>query len=172
MEKTSMPPTIFTHKTVIPDTVFVADGARVTGDVRLGDQVSIWFNAVLRGDINFIQIGDRTNIQDNCVCHLENDIPCIVGSDVTVGHNAILHGCTVEDGCLIGMGAIVLNGARIGKGSIIGAGAVVKEHMVVPPGSLVVGIPGKIIRDCGPGSYDNNVKWAAKYVALAKQHKS
>ena len=172
MKKTDLPNSISVERRVYDASIFIASTATVIGDVRLGDQVSIWFNTVLRGDINFIQIGHRTNIQDNCVCHLENDIPCIVGSDVTVGHNAILHGCTVEDGCLIGMGAIVLNGARIGKGSIIGAGAVVKEHMVVPPGSLVVGIPGKIIRDCGPGSYDNNVKWAAKYVALAKQHKS
>ena len=102
--------------------VFLAQGARVVGDVRLGDRVSIWFNTVLRGDINRVEIGDGSNIQDNATCHVDDDYPCLVGRDCVVGHAAILHGCTVADRCLIGMSATLLNGVRIGEGAVVAAG--------------------------------------------------
>ena len=113
----------------------------------------------------------RSNIQDNSVIHLENDQGVFVGDDVTVGHNAIIHGCTIQNGALIGMGAIIMNGAVIGRGAVIGAGAVIKENMIVPDLSLVVGIPGKIIKTMTEDTYKNNVKWAHKYVQLSKIHK-
>jgi len=153
-----------------PDS-FVASGAQIVGDVDVSEDASIWFNAVLRGDINAIRIGERTNIQDGAIIHVENDQSCIVGNDVTVGHGAILHGCTIEDGCLIGMGATVLNGAVVQKGAVIGANALVKEHAVVEEGTLWVGMPAKKIKDLGSSSFESNKKWAAKYVELSKQHK-
>jgi gamma-carbonic anhydrase len=170
MEKSDMPLSIQTSATSIPNTVFKAKNATVIGDVRLGSNSSIWYNAVLRGDINYIKIGERTNIQDGSILHLENDRACIIGNDVTIGHGAIVHGCTVNDGVLVGMGAIVLNGAVIGTGSIIGAGAVIKEDTIIPDYSLVVGVPGKIVRKLEEKSYSDNVKWAKKYVSLSKEH--
>jgi len=125
---------------------YVAPGARVIGDVTLAEEVGIWFNAVLRGDNEPIAIGARTNVQDGCVFHTDPGFPMTLGEDVTVGHSAILHGCTIGDGTLIGMGAVVLNGARIGKGCLIGANALVTEGKEVPDHSMVVGQPGKILR--------------------------
>src|SRR5271170_3227837 len=130
----------------IEPTVFIARGAIVLGEVQLGKDASVWYNAVIRGDVERISIGEATNIQDLSMAHADRGYPCVAGSRVTVGHRVILHGCTVEDDCLIGMGAILLNGVRVGKGSIIGAGAVVLEGTEVPPGSLVVGIPGRVVR--------------------------
>ena len=127
----------------IHESVRIAPGAQVVGDVVLEESVSIWYNAVLRGDEEQIYVGPRTNIQENCVLH---GTSVTVGADVTVGHGAILHGCVVEDLCVIGMGAIVLDGARIGKGSMIGAGALVTSNTQIPPHSLVVGSPAKVIR--------------------------
>jgi carbonic anhydrase/acetyltransferase-like protein (isoleucine patch superfamily) len=127
--------------------VFLAPGSQVIGDVFLAEGVSIWHNTVARGDMSYIRIGSRTNIQENSTLHVDVGQPLIIGSGVTVGHGAILHGCTVEDNCLIGMGAIVLNGAVIGKESIIGAGALVPENKEIPPRSLVLGVPGKVIRE-------------------------
>ena len=170
MEKTDLPSDVFTKDPMIHDSAFIAKGAQVMGDVHLMDDSSIWYNAVLRGDINKIVVGKRTNIQDGSVLHVENDRACIVGNDVTVGHRAILHGCIVDDGCLIGMGAIVLNGAYLKKGAVIGAGAVVKENTVVEENSLMVGVPAKPVKVL-PNSYDNNVKWAAKYVEIARIHR-
>ena len=131
---------------MIDTTVFIAKGAIVLGDVHFGKDASVWYNAVVRGDTERISIGEATNIQDLSMVHADPGVHCIVGNRVTVGHRVILHGCTVEDDCLIGMGAILLNGVRIGKGSIIGAGAVLLEGTEVPPGSLVVGIPGRVVR--------------------------
>ncbi|MEM8793396.1 MAG: gamma carbonic anhydrase family protein [Pseudomonadota bacterium] len=125
---------------------YIAPGAQVIGDVRLAPMSSIWFNAVLRGDNEPITLGRGSNVQDNCVCHTDPGFPLVIGEDVTVGHSAILHGCTVGDRSLIGMGAVVLNGARIGKGCLIGAKALIKEGMEVPDFSMVLGAPGKIIR--------------------------
>nr|HQV32504.1 gamma carbonic anhydrase family protein [Calditrichia bacterium] len=150
---------------------FIARGAQVIGDVRLAAGASVWYNAVVRGDINYIEIGQRSNLQDGVIVHLENFLPCIVGNDVTVGHGAILHGCTIEDGCLIGMGAIVLSGAKIGRGSVIAAGALVKENAEIPPFSMMVGMPAKLLRTLDEGALQTNLKWAAKYVALSEVHR-
>lgn len=126
--------------------VFVAPGAWIIGDVTLGDEASVWFNAVVRGDREAIVIGPRTNIQDGAILHADPGFPCTLGGGVTVGHGAIVHGATVADGALIGMRSVVMNGAVIGAGSLVGVGAVVTEGMQIPPGSLVVGVPGKIAR--------------------------
>lgn len=171
MEKTDLRDNVTLKDPKIHESAFVAEGARIIGDVILKADSSIWYNTVCRGDINQIVIGERSNIQDNSVIHLENDQGVIVGDDVTVGHNAIIHGCTIESGALIGMGAIIMNGAVVGKGAVIGAGAVVKENMIIPEYSLVVGVPGKIVKTLNPKTYDQNVKWAAKYVQLANIHK-
>lgn len=130
----------------IAASAFVDTSAQVIGDVVVGEFVSIWPNATVRGDIGPIRIGDETNVQDNCVLHIDEGLPLTLGNRVTVGHLAMLHGCTIEDDCLIGIGAVILNGAHIGTGSVIAAGAVVAEGMKVPPGSLVMGVPGKIRR--------------------------
>jgi len=127
--------------------VFVAEGARIIGDVEIEEQSSIWFNTIVRGDVNYIRIGACTNVQDNSVLHVTSETaPLHIGSEVTIGHNAVLHGCTVDDCCLIGMGAIVLDGARIGKNSLVAAGATVLEGFNVPEGMLVAGVPAKIKR--------------------------
>jgi carbonic anhydrase/acetyltransferase-like protein (isoleucine patch superfamily) len=126
---------------------FVASTAVVTGDVTFGEDAGVWFQCVLRGDDAPLTIGKRTNIQDLTMIHADTGVPNVIGEEVTVGHRCVLHGATVEDRCLIGMGAILLGGSRIGAESIIGAGAVVKEGMVVPPRSLVVGVPGRIVRE-------------------------
>ncbi|MCB9942728.1 MAG: gamma carbonic anhydrase family protein [Geminicoccaceae bacterium] len=124
---------------------WIAPNAAVAGDVRLGSQVSIWFGATLRGDNEPITIGDGTNIQDNCVLHTDPGFPLVIGENVTVGHMAVLHGCNVGSGTLIGMGAMVLNGAKVGENCLIGAKALIPEGKEIPPGSLVMGIPGKIV---------------------------
>ena len=155
----------------IHESAFVARGAQVIGDVRIAAQASIWYNTVLRGDINYISIGERTNIQDGCILHLENELPCIVGPDVTVGHGAILHGCVIEENCLIGMGAIVLSGAVIKKGSIIAAGALVGENKIVEPYSLMAGIPAKLIRRLPESSGKQVVETAQKYTVVARIHR-
>ncbi|MEM6971977.1 MAG: gamma carbonic anhydrase family protein [Pseudomonadota bacterium] len=125
---------------------YVAPGAHLIGDVRLGEMVSVWFNAVLRADSEPITIGDGSNVQDGCVFHVDPGFPLTLGEDVTVGHGAILHGCTIGDGALIGMGATVLNGAVVGVGALIGAGALVTEGKTIPDGAVVMGQPGKVIR--------------------------
>ena len=164
MEKSDLRENITIKTPKIHETAFVADGAKIIGDVILSENSSIWYN------INQIIIGKRSNIQDNSVIHLENDQGVIVGNDVTVGHNAIIHGCTIGNGALIGMGAIIMNGATIGRGAVIGAGALVKENMKVPELALVVGIPGKILKTLTEDTFNQNVKWAKKYVKLAKLH--
>jgi len=156
----------------IDSTVFIATGARIVGNVTIGPDSSIWYNAVLRADINRITIGHASNIQDGAIMHLENELGCHVGDHVTVGHGAILHGCTIEDAVVVGMGAIVLNGATVGTGSIIGAGAVVKEGAQIPPYSLVVGVPGKIVKELPPSTVEQNQAWALKYVRLAQAHQN
>ena len=128
----------------VHDSVFIAPTALVIGDVHIAPNASIWFQTVIRGDLARISIGEGTNIQDLCMCHADEDIPLTVGKGVTIGHNCCIHGCTIEDGCLIGMGAVVMNQAVIGKGSVIAAGAVVLEKTVIPPYSLVTGSPGKV----------------------------
>jgi carbonic anhydrase/acetyltransferase-like protein (isoleucine patch superfamily) len=130
---------------------YIDPSAQLIGDVHLGPQSSLWMNAVVRGDTNYIRIGARTNIQDGAVLHGMRDLhPVLIGSGVSIGHNATVHGCTVEDNVLIGIGATVLNGAHIGANSIIAAGALIPERTIIPPNSLVVGIPGKILRTTTP----------------------
>jgi carbonic anhydrase/acetyltransferase-like protein (isoleucine patch superfamily) len=147
--------------------VFIAKGAVVLGDVTLGDCASVWFNAVLRGDINRIVVGHHTNIQDNAVLHLADDFPCLVGNYVTVGHSAIIHACTVGDEVLVGMGSTILDGAVIGKQSLIGANALVTQGAKIPPGSLVLGSPAKVVRRLTAKERSGLKGMAEKYVALA-----
>ena len=147
---------------------FVASNAKVIGDVTLGAESSVWYGAVLRGDINRIIIGPSSNIQDGAVVHLADDYPAIVGELVTVGHKAIVHACTVNDEVLIGMGAIILDGAEIGARSIIGANTLVVSGMKIPPGSLVLGSPGKIVRQLSLDEQAKIKMWALKYMEMAK----
>jgi carbonic anhydrase/acetyltransferase-like protein (isoleucine patch superfamily) len=156
---------------MIDPTAFLAPGAMVLGDVHLGAESSVWYNAVLRGDTDRITIGDQTNIQDLTMIHADPGVPCTVGNRVTVGHRVILHGCTIEDDCLIGMGAIVLNGARVGRGSIVGAGALLLEGMDVPPGSLVVGLPAKVVRQVGEAAGEHIEHGWRHYVEQARRHR-
>jgi carbonic anhydrase/acetyltransferase-like protein (isoleucine patch superfamily) len=141
---------IITYKGITPTidpSVFIADGVHIIGDVVIGKDSSVWFNTVIRGDVNFIRIGERTNIQDNTVIHVTNKrFPTHIGSNVTVGHSAVIHACTINDYSLIGMGAVVLDDAKIGPYSLIAAGAVVTMGMSVPEGMLVAGVPARIVR--------------------------
>jgi carbonic anhydrase/acetyltransferase-like protein (isoleucine patch superfamily) len=130
----------------IDATAYIADSAQLIGDVVLGSGVSVWFNAVLRGDTERISVGAGSNVQDGAILHADPGFPCTVGTGVVTGHGAILHGCQIGDDCLIGMGAVVLNGAKIGPGSIVAAGAVVPEGKVFPPRSLIMGVPAKVVR--------------------------
>jgi carbonic anhydrase/acetyltransferase-like protein (isoleucine patch superfamily) len=156
----------------IDPTAYVASQAVVIGDVRLAAHTSVWPTAVLRGDINYIEIGEGSNIQDGSIVHLAEDLPVIVGKLVTVGHRAILHACTVEDECLIGMGATILDGAVIGRGSIVGAHALVTREMQIPPGSLVMGMPAKVVRPLSPAEIAGIRTWADHYIALGPRHKA
>ena len=143
---------------------WVATNATVVGDVYLGEDASVWYGAVVRGDTGVITIGDGTNIQDNCVVHEKTTI----GRNCTIGHGAIVHGCTIGDETMVGMGAIVLNGAKIGKNCLIGAGAVVTGKMDAPDGSLILGNPAKVVKEVSPEMIDEIKKDAALYIQLAK----
>lgn len=152
-------------KPVTHEKSYCAEGSRVIGDVEMGEFASIWYNVVARGDVSYIRVGKYSNVQDNSVLHVADNKPCIIGDYVTVGHNVVLHGCLVEDHCLIGMGATVLTGAVVGKGSIVAAGALVLENMVIPPNSLVVGVPGKVVKTI-EGEFDSIHSQALKYKTL------
>ena len=147
--------------------VYIAQGAVVLGDVTLGDHSSVWFNAVLRGDINRIVLGHHSNVQDNAVFHLADDYGCILGNYVTVGHGAIVHACTVKDEVLVGMGSTILDGAVVGEQSIIGARALVTQGMQIPPGSLVLGSPAKVVRALSDPERSKLKSMAEKYVHVA-----
>jgi carbonic anhydrase/acetyltransferase-like protein (isoleucine patch superfamily) len=153
----------------IDSSAFIAGSADVIGRVTIHEESSIWYNSTLRGDINEIEIGARSNIQDNVVVHLSDDFGCYVGELVTVGHSAILHACRIENEVLIGMGAIILDGAVIGEKSIIGAGALVTGGTVIPSGSLVLGSPAKVIRTLTPEEQDGVKHWALKYVKQSRK---
>jgi len=156
---------------LIHASVFIAEGAIVRGDVSIEEDVSIWFNAVLRGDVDTIAIGKRSNVQDGAVVHCDPGFPCSIGEEVTIGHAAVVHGATIQSRVLIGIRAVVLNGAVIGEGSIIGAGAVVTEGAVIPPNSLVVGVPGKVIRDTSEEQRLHILRNALNYVESGKKYR-
>ncbi len=151
--------------------VFVAEGAQLIGEVVVGEASSIWFGSVLRGDINRVEIGHHSNIQDLTVCHVADQHACVVGNYVTVGHRAILHACTVKDEVLIGMGAILMNGVVVGEQSIIGAAALLIEQLAVPPGSLVYGSPAKVISTLGDKERRAIKSWAEKYCRIAATYR-
>ena len=144
---------------------YIDPSAQVIGDVEIGERSSVWPNVTIRADVHSVRIGTESNVQDNSVIHVEHEIyPTIIGDRVTVGHSVTLHGCVIEDDCLIGIGAIVLNGARIGKGSVIAAGALVPERMEVPPGSMVMGMPAKVKRELRPDEVERFRENAQNYV--------
>jgi len=159
--------TFLARKPTLGRDVYIAQTGVVVGDVTLGDFSSVWYHAVLRGDINRIVVGHHTNVQDNAVLHLADDYACLVGNHVTIGHSAIVHACTIGDECLIGMGAVVLDGAVIGEQCLIGAKALVTQRMQIPAGSLVMGAPARIIRPLKPEERGGLKHWADKYVANA-----
>ena len=159
-------------KPSIPTSCFIEETGVVIGDVILGEHCSVWFHAVIRGDVHYIKIGNRTNVQDLCMLHVTHDIhPLIIGNEVTIGHGVILHGCTIRDRVLIGMGAIIMDGAVIGEDSVVGAGALITEQTIVPPNSLILGAPAKITRSVTAAeiawikeSAENYVKYAGQYL--------
>jgi len=152
--------------------VFVAENATIIGDVSIGRDSSIWFNAVIRGDVNSIAIGERTNIQDNTVIHVTLEkFPTLLASNVTVGHSAVIHGCIVEDFCLIGMGAILLDGCRIGDHSVVAAGSLIKEKFIVPSETLVAGVPARIVRKLRDDEVQRLRDSAQHYVEYASNYR-
>jgi len=152
------------------DRVLVAPMAALIGDVRLGDDVSIWFGAILRGDLAPITVGARSNVQDGSVIHVGDFSPCAIGSDTVVGHRVVLHGCRVEDACIIGMQATILDDAVIGEGSLVGAGALVTQKTVIPPRSLVLGAPARVVRTLTPDDETHHRQMAAKYARLKENY--
>lgn len=158
-------------KPTIPKSCFIEATAAVIGDVVMGEQCSVWFNAVIRGDVHHIRIGERTNVQDLCMLHVTHDThPLIVGNDVTIGHHVVLHGCTIQDRVLVGMGAIIMDGAVIGEDSVVGAGALVTEGTVVPPRSLILGSPAKVKRPVTAQELNWIKESAGNYVKYAGQY--
>jgi gamma-carbonic anhydrase len=151
--------------------VFAAPGAAIIGDVTLGDHVSVWFGCVLRGDVNRIVIGERSNLQDGTVVHLGDDDPTIVGEEVVVGHRAVIHGCTIGGGTLVGIQATILDGVKIGEGCVIGAGTLIPAGREIPPRSLVLGMPGKVVRTLTAADEDFHRRLAGKYTRLAHNYR-
>lgn len=156
----------------IHPTVFTVETAQIIGDVEIGEDSSVWFNAVVRGDVNYIRIGKRTNVQDNSVLHVTHDThPLVIGDDVTIGHSVTLHGCTLKGRSLIGMGAVILDGAVVEEDTIIGAGALVTENMVVSSGNLVVGVPGKVRRELTDEERDGLLQSARNYIDYSNAYR-
>ncbi len=156
----------------IHPTVFTVETAQIIGDVEIGEDSSVWFNTVVRGDVNYITIGRRTNVQDNSVLHVTHDThPLVIGDDVTIGHNVTLHGCTVKGRSLIGMGAVILDGAVVEEDTVIGAGALVTENMVVPSGSLVLGVPGKVRRELTSEERGELLQSARNYIEYSNSYR-
>ena len=156
----------------IDPTSFIHPDARVYGDVVLGPRASVWPTAVLRGDSDRITIGAESNVQDGTVVHVDPGVPCTIGARVAIGHRAIVHGATVEDDCLIGMAAVLLNGVHVGRGSIVGAGAVCTEGMRIPPDSLVLGVPGRVVRETTPEERERIARTVASYLRLQEEHRA
>ncbi len=158
-------------KPTIPQSCFIEETAVIIGDVVMGEECSAWFHAVIRGDVNYIRIGNRTNVQDLCMLHVTHDThPLIIGDDVTIGHHVVLHGCTIENRVLVGMGAIIMDGAVIGENSVVGAGALVTENTIVPPKSLILGSPAKVKRPVT----EQELAWiresAQNYIRYSRQY--
>jgi carbonic anhydrase/acetyltransferase-like protein (isoleucine patch superfamily) len=156
----------------VAPSAWIAPGAYVIGDVSLGDESSVWYGAVLRGDTEPIQIGDRTNVQDGCILHADPGYPAVVGEGCVLGHNAVVHGCEIGGNCLVGMSATILNGAKIGDGSIVAAGAVVPEGREFPPRSLIVGVPAKRAGDVADKQAADIERGANHYVERAAAHRA
>ena len=157
---------------VVPNSAWVADNAQVIGDVRLGEDCSVWFGVVIRGDTETITVGRGTNVQDNSVLHADMGVPLTLGEDVTVGHQVMLHGCTIGDGSLIGIQAVVLNHAKIGKNCLVGAGSVVTEGKEFPDGSLIIGSPAKAVRQLSPEQIEGLKMIAKHYIDNAQRYKT
>lgn len=158
-------------KPKIGDDVFIAPTAVILGDVEIGNGSSIWFNAVLRGDMAKIKVGRHTNIQDNCTVHTDFGAPAVIGDNATIGHNAVVHGCTLGDHCLVGMGSVVLNNASIGEGSVVAAGSVVRERVSIAPWRLAAGVPAVEKRELEPLPQGNRTDPAQNYIDLAENYK-
>ncbi len=156
----------------IDPSAWVANNATITADVLIDAKASIWFGSVLRGDVERIWIGEESNVQDLCCLHADPGFPCTIGKRVTIGHRAIIHGAVIEDEVLVGMGSIILNGAIIGSHSIIGAGALVSEGKVIPPRSLVVGVPGKVVRQVTDAEVEKLQRSAQRYVEASRRYKA
>lgn len=162
------------YKGIMPrvaEDVFIADGAQVIGDVTIGPGSSIWYNVVIRADIAGVTIGRNCNIQDNTTIHVDRSMPCVIGDNVSVGHGAVVHGCRVEEGALIAIHATVLSGAVIGAGSIVGAGAVVGEKKLIPPRSLALGVPAKVVRELTDEDLARAARTTSNYARLAQEHR-
>jgi carbonic anhydrase/acetyltransferase-like protein (isoleucine patch superfamily) len=169
------PPLILPYHGILPtiaESAWVAAGCVISGDVTLGDSVSVWFGSVIRGDVNRIQIGAQTNVQDGCILHVSGDAPMGIGSEVTIGHGAILHGCVVGEGALIGIGARVLDHAEIGEEALVGAGSLVVPGMKIPPGVLALGSPARVVRELSTEERRKNRESAAHYVAYAHAYRA
>lgn len=167
--------TIAPYKGIMPrlhESVTLFDGVRITGDVEMGEDCTVWYNSVIRGDVNTIRIGKRTNVQDLCMLHVTHEKhPLVIGNDVTLGHSVVVHGCTIHDFALVGMGARVLDGVIVNSHSIIAAGAIVRERFIVPSGVLVAGIPAKIIRDLTDADRAMITAIPPRYVDVAAQYR-
>lgn len=154
------------------DTVFVSENVSIIGDVTIDSETNVWFGTVIRGDMNSVTIGKRTNIQDNTTIHVTTEMgPTVIGDEVTIGHNAIVHGCILENRCLVGMGSVILDNAVIGEGAIIGAGAVVPPNKIIPPKTMWMGVPAKYIRDVSDAEFNDNVGNAQHYINFADKFK-
>jgi gamma-carbonic anhydrase len=157
----------------IHESVFLADGVRILGDVELKEDVSVWFNTVIRGDVNRVSIGEGTNIQDQCCLHVEHDrFPLILKKGITVGHQVTLHGCTIESYCLVGMGAIIMNGVIVGSESIVAAGALIPENTIIPPRSLVLGIPAKVQREIRDSELERLHSSYKRYIQYSRNYQT
>jgi carbonic anhydrase/acetyltransferase-like protein (isoleucine patch superfamily) len=156
----------------IDPAAFVAPNATLVGEVHVGRESSIWYGAVLRGDMEPIHIGTRSNVQDGTIVHVDVDMPVRIGDGVSIGHRAVIHGCTIEDGCLIGMGAVILSGSRIGAGALVAAGALVREGAIVPAGVLIAGVPGKVLRELTEEERARVAANSLSYVEYTKRYLS
>jgi len=157
---------------VIPKSCYISESVDLIGDVTLGEDVSVWFGTVIRGDMHYITIGERSNIQDNSVIHVTTDIsPTRIGNEVTIGHKAIVHGATIENRCLIGMNSVIMDNAVVGEGTIIGAGAVVPPDMIIPARSLVLGLPAKVVRQTTDEEFEMIIERAQHYIDFSQEYK-